>query len=108
MTWTGAWAASYAICLRCRPLESQDEALSSCGTAWEKQVNIVARFMMGDDARETREVDDEWLRKAWSQHENILLTDGNTYRIQNVRYVEEGGSTCAYVELAAPPFARGG
>ena len=70
-------------------------------------MKVVARFTIGGEDRETREVDDAWLQDAWDRHDNVLLRDGNTYRISDVRFSDDGGSRCAHVELAAPTFARG-
>jgi hypothetical protein len=69
---------------------------------------VVAHFMLNEELRETREVPEPWLREACANRENVLLSDGNTYRIVDVRYTEEGGRSHARVAVVAPRFARGG
>ena len=67
---------------------------------------IVARFIVQGEERETREVDEQWLRDAWANRDNVLLSDGNPYRIVNVEYLDLPHKH-ARVEVAAPEFARG-
>ena len=66
---------------------------------------IVVHFIVNGEEREKREVPEEWLRRAWENRENVLLTDGNTYTVTDVHYTAEGH---AMVHAVAPRFARGG
>ena len=68
---------------------------------------ILAHFLFQGEEREAREVEEQWLRDAFANHDNILLTDGNTYRITGVSYDGQGTERHARVQLAAPQFARG-
>ena len=68
---------------------------------------VVARFIVGGEERESREVDEQWLIEASANHDNILLQDGNTYRVSKVSFVQTGPDRHARVELVAPQFARG-
>jgi hypothetical protein len=63
---------------------------------------ITAHFFIKGEERETREVTEEWLTRAQSTHENVLL-DGNNYLVQQISV--EGSH--AKVELVAPQFSRG-
>ena len=67
----------------------------------------LARFIVQGEERDSREVSDEWLHRASTNQENILLKDGNTYRIVAIDYVGTGAERHARVELVAPRFARG-
>lgn len=69
---------------------------------------VIAHFMLDEELRETREVTPEWLQEACANRENVLLSDGNTYEIVEVRYSQEGPRTHARVAIVAPRFARGG
>jgi hypothetical protein len=64
---------------------------------------ITAHFIVDGEERETREVSEDWLRRAATEHENVLLQDGNTYLVKSVGV--SGGR--ARVELVPPQFARG-
>jgi hypothetical protein len=65
---------------------------------------ITAHFLVAGEEREVREVEADWLESAQKNQDNVLLTDGNTYRIQNVQTTGDGH---ARVELVAPQFSRG-
>lgn len=52
-----------------------------------------------------REVAEDWLERAAATHENVLLGDGNPYKVVGVVYDEQHGT--ARVDLAAPQFTRG-
>ena len=69
---------------------------------------VIAHFILNDELRETREVSRQWLQEARANRENVLLSDGNTYEIVDVRYSAQGPSTHARVAIVAPRFARGG
>ena len=69
---------------------------------------VIAHFILNDELRETREVSRQWLQEARANRENVLLSDGNTYEIVEVRYSQEGPRTHARVAIVAPRFARGG
>ena len=64
---------------------------------------ITAHFMVDGAERETREVEEEWLRKASQTRENVLLRDGNTYWVKDVEYLDGGQ---ARVHVVPPQFAR--
>ena len=68
---------------------------------------MLAHFVVRGEERETRDVSEEWLDRACANHENVLLTDGNTYCVSNVTYAGSGPQRHARVELEAPQFARG-
>jgi hypothetical protein len=68
---------------------------------------MLAHFIVDGQERERRDVSEQWLANACANRENILLTDGNTYRISNVSYGGSGSDKHARVELVAPQFARG-
>ena len=63
-----------------------------------------AVFLVQGEARETREVEDDWLERAEATHENVLLADGNPYCVVSVEYDTFQG--VARVELAPPEFQR--
>lgn len=65
---------------------------------------LTAHFYMDTEELETREVERKWLDEAWAKQENVLLSNGNPYRIVDVKYEGSG----AVVTVAAPQFARGG
>jgi hypothetical protein len=65
---------------------------------------ILARFIVNGEERETREVEQKWLLDAWADQGNVLLKDGNPYRIQDVHFDENGAS----VELVAPRVTPAG
>ena len=65
---------------------------------------ITAHFMVEGEEREVREVEPAWLETAHASQENVLLTDGNTYRVRSIETRDDGH---ARVELEAPRFARG-
>ena len=67
---------------------------------------VTARFVVQDKEQETRQVEERWLEEALANHDNVLLTDGNTYRIKQVRYVVSDTGRYARVELIAPQFSR--
>lgn len=67
---------------------------------------ILARFIVNGEELETREVPEEWLRKAAANRENVLLRDGNTYWIRGVEYLKDSTRPSARVDLAPPEFAR--
>ncbi len=64
---------------------------------------ITVHFLVKGDEREVREVEEDWLRRAGENHDNVLLSDGNNYLVESVSI--EGAH--ARVELVAPEFARG-
>ena len=66
-----------------------------------------ARFLVQGKERETREVDEQWLENTAANQDNVLLNDGNPYRIRSVTYIGAGATRHAEVELVAPEFARG-
>ena len=66
---------------------------------------IVAHFIVAGEEREIREVSEEWLRDAQANQDNVLLEDGNPYRIQSVQMRGEPANE-ARVELVAPQFTR--
>lgn len=68
---------------------------------------MLARFLVRNEERETRDVSEQWLNDACANHENVLLKDGNTYCVSKVTYVGSGPDRHAHVELQAPQFARG-
>ncbi len=68
---------------------------------------IVAHFIVADEEREVREVSEKWLREAQANQDNVLLEDGNPYRIQAVQMSGETPNH-ARVELVAPQFTRAG
>jgi hypothetical protein len=63
-----------------------------------------AVFLVNGEARETREVEDDWLERAEKTQENVLLSDGNPYRVVRVEYDAFQG--VARVELEPPQFQR--
>ena len=63
-----------------------------------------AEFFVNGEHRETREVEREWLERARSTRENVLLADGNPYEVADVQFAAEGDS--ARVELVPPQFQR--
>ena len=65
---------------------------------------ITAHFIVDGEERETREVSEDWLRRAATEHENVLLHDGNNYLVKSVAV----SGHQARVELVPPQFARGG
>jgi hypothetical protein len=65
---------------------------------------ITAHFIIHSEERETRVVPEKWLDQAWANRENVLLRDGNTYRIVDVQHTDDGQ---ARVIVEAPTFARG-
>jgi hypothetical protein len=67
---------------------------------------VTARFVVQGKEQETREVEEQWLEQAFANQDNVLLSDGNTYRIKQVAYVGAGAARYAHVELVAPQFAR--
>ena len=67
---------------------------------------IVAHFIVAGEEREVREVSEEWLRDAQANQDNVLLEDGNPYRICNVQMNGEAPKLHACVELVAPQFTR--
>jgi hypothetical protein len=64
---------------------------------------VTAHFYLAADELETRDVEREWLDRAWEGRENVLLSNGNPYRIVKVEY--EG--LAARVTVEAPQFTRG-
>src|SRR5689334_7685610 len=68
---------------------------------------MLARFFVGNEERETRDVSEQWLNDASANHDNILLKDGNTYCVSRVSYLTDGGERHARVDVEAPQFARG-
>ena len=68
---------------------------------------MIAHFIVAGEEREVREVEESWLRSAQASRDNVLLRDGNTYRIESVSVSGEGATAHARVELSAPQFARG-
>ncbi len=68
---------------------------------------MLAHFIVDGEERETREVSEQWLAETSANRDNVLLKDGNTYRISNVTYAGTGTAKVARVELIAPQFARG-
>jgi hypothetical protein len=67
---------------------------------------VTARFIVQGKEHESRDVDEQWLENACANQDNVLLRDGNTYRIRQVTYVGAGLERYACVELVAPQFAR--
>jgi hypothetical protein len=65
---------------------------------------ITAHFIIHGEEREARVVPEKWLHQAWANRDNVLLRDGNTYRIVDVQHTEAGH---ARVTVEAPTFARG-
>ena len=65
---------------------------------------IKAEFFVNGEHRETREVERDWLERARSTRENVLLADGNPYHVTDVKFDASGSS--ARVELAPPQFTR--
>jgi hypothetical protein len=72
----------------------------------EAETPVIAHFMSNGEEREEREVTQEWLRRAFETGENVLLADGNPYRIVSVELTREGARTHARVEVDAPQFTR--
>jgi hypothetical protein len=68
---------------------------------------ITAHFIVGGEEREVREVAEDWLERSRANHENVLLTDGNTYIVQAVSISGVAPNMHARVDLVAPQFARG-
>lgn len=68
---------------------------------------IVAHFIVAGEEREVREVAEEWLNDAQANQDNILLDDGNPYRVKSVQMSAEAPNH-ARVELVAPEFTRAG
>lgn len=64
---------------------------------------VTAHFYLEADELETREVEQKWLDDAWARRENVLLSNGNPYRIVNVEYDGQR----ARVTVEAPQFTRG-
>ena len=67
---------------------------------------VIAHFIVHGEEREQREVAEEWLRRAAETHENVLLSDGNPYRVERVELSRDGSQTHARVEVSAPQFTR--
>ena len=65
---------------------------------------VKAEFFVNGEHRETREVEREWLERARSTQENVLLPDGNPYIVADVQFGAAG--TGARVELVPPQFQR--
>jgi len=65
---------------------------------------ITAHFIIHGEEREARVVPEKWLEQAWTNRDNVLLRDGNTYRIVDVQHTDNGE---ARVIVEAPMFARG-
>lgn len=66
---------------------------------------VTAVFWVNGEARETREVEEDWLERAQASHENVLLADdGNPYHVLSVEY--DASHRTARVELVPPEFAR--
>ena len=63
---------------------------------------ITAHFVVAGEERETREVSEDWLRRASAEHENVLV-DGINYLVKSVSI----DGSHARVELVAPQFSRG-
>ena len=65
---------------------------------------IRAKFIVNGEERETREVERKWLQDVWTEHDNVLLNDGNPYQIVDITFTD----TDALVQLEAPRVAPGG
>ena len=68
---------------------------------------VTARFLLRGEEQETRDVDEQWLENARANRDNVLMNDGNPYRISRVTYIGTGADRHAEVELVAPEFTRG-
>jgi hypothetical protein len=67
---------------------------------------VTARFLVQGKEQETRDVEEQWLEDTYANQDNVLLNDGNTYRIARMRYVGTADARYAQVDLIAPQFAR--
>jgi hypothetical protein len=69
---------------------------------------VLARVVVNGEERETREVSEKSLAEAATNRENVLLENGNPYRIVHVEFDRAASQLSARVDLEAPRFARGG
>jgi hypothetical protein len=65
---------------------------------------VKALFLVNGELRETREVEEDWIARAETSHESVLLADGNPYHVLRVEHDSFHG--VARIELAPPEFAR--
>lgn len=63
---------------------------------------ITAHLIVGGEERDVREVEEGWLDRAQSTHENVII-DGINYLVKSV--TRDGAH--ARIELVAPQFSRG-
>jgi hypothetical protein len=85
-----------------------DAAAAAVGPLVNKELReMLARFYVHDEERESRDVTEQWLTTASANHDNVLLKDGNTYCVCKVTVSGNGAERHARVDLEAPQFARG-